>query len=236
LPFESVASGFYGKIPSRGDFLQKGLPRDFVSAWDAWLAASVARSREALGPRWTEAFMTAPFWRFHLAPGLCGEAAACGVMLPSVDRVGREFPLVLARVGAVPLGDAVSSRASGWFAAVEHLALDLLDHLLEPDVIADRLVELDTLFPLPGGYRQGGWRCAPGSLDSPFRSLPVEDLARFGIAGPAELGAWWSGGSDLVEPSELWCRGMPPPDGFAALLVGEWDGFGWGQAAPGEVV
>src|SRR5690606_36950533 len=29
--------GFYGKLPSRGDFVSRRLPADFIGQWDAWL-------------------------------------------------------------------------------------------------------------------------------------------------------------------------------------------------------
>ena len=49
LPLD-VRVGFYGKLPSRGDFLRESLPRDFVEAWDAWwqrgLVATQQRPQE----------------------------------------------------------------------------------------------------------------------------------------------------------------------------------------------
>lgn len=70
---------------------------------------------------------------------------------------------------------------------------------------------------------------------APLRDIPVEIVIDCGMVGPVDLGVWWSSGSDLVEPSVLWCRGLPSPDGFPALLVGNWDGFGWADGALGEV-
>ncbi len=46
--------------------------------------------------------MEAPIWRFLLPAGACGAQAALGVWLPSVDRVGRQFPLALCALA--PLG------------------------------------------------------------------------------------------------------------------------------------
>lgn len=226
---ESVETGFFGKIPSRGDFLQKGLPAGFVQAWDGWLEAAMARGRLALGVGWNDAFMTAPIWRFHLAAGLCGPEAACGIMLPSVDRVGRAFPLVLCRVGTVPLAPALASAAV-WFDAIEDLAFAVLEQALEPDAIVERMAGLDPLYPAAAVPLAGGLRIP---LTTPT-AFSLDLLARTGVAGVNGLGIWWSTGSDLVEPSLLWYRGMPSPDAFPALVVGDWDGFGWGHAPLGE--
>ena len=43
------AAGFYGKLPSEGDFVTRRLPWEFTSAWDAWLQQGVHASRAALG-------------------------------------------------------------------------------------------------------------------------------------------------------------------------------------------
>ena len=37
--------GFYGKLPSHGDFLRRRVSDAFVDAWDAWLRECLASSR-----------------------------------------------------------------------------------------------------------------------------------------------------------------------------------------------
>ncbi len=104
----AVIAGFYGKLPARGDFVRGALPRDFTDRWDAWLAPAIAGSRTRMGEDWLPAFLEAPVWRFILSAGLCGERAALGVMLPSVDRAGRYFPLTFAALfdaGTTPASD-----------------------------------------------------------------------------------------------------------------------------------
>jgi type VI secretion system protein ImpM len=104
----AVIAGFYGKLPARGDFVRGALPRDFTDKWDAWLAPAIAGSRASMGEAWLPAFLEAPVWRFALSPGLCGDRAALGLMLPSVDRAGRYFPLTFAALyqhGTTPEDD-----------------------------------------------------------------------------------------------------------------------------------
>ena len=92
----AVTVGFYGKLPSRGDFVRSGLPRDFTDRWDDWLQSVMSGSRTLMGDAWLPAFLEAPVWRFALPRGLCGRRAVLGVMLPSVDKAGRYFPLTFA--------------------------------------------------------------------------------------------------------------------------------------------
>ena len=96
-PLGAAKAGFYGKLPARGDFVSRRLPRSFVEPWDAWLQQGFASSRDHLGDGWLEAYLTSPIWRFVLAPGVCGPAGVAGVVMPSVDSVGRYFPLTIAQ-------------------------------------------------------------------------------------------------------------------------------------------
>ena len=88
--------GFFGKLPARGDFVGRRLDQAFRTAFDEWLQKSIATSKRQLGTAWLPAYLNAPIWRFVLGPNLCGSMPTLGVMMPSVDRVGRYFPLVIA--------------------------------------------------------------------------------------------------------------------------------------------
>jgi len=66
-----VHVGFYGKLPSHGDFLRRRVSDAFVDGWDAWLRECLASSRTALGAQWLDVYLTSPAWRFVCAPGAC---------------------------------------------------------------------------------------------------------------------------------------------------------------------
>ena len=91
------APGWYGKLAVLGDFASRRLPQHFVEACDAWLARGVEASRAQLGARWLDVYLTGPIWRFAWAPGVVDAQGWFGVMMPSVDKVGRYFPLLVAR-------------------------------------------------------------------------------------------------------------------------------------------
>ena len=97
--------GFYGKLPCRGDFLQRRVSQDFVDVWDAWLQESLHETRKRLDEAWLNTYLTGPVWRFGLSAGVCGEHTYIGILVPSVDRVGRYFPLT-------PSDRAYSGRTS----------------------------------------------------------------------------------------------------------------------------
>ena len=116
----------YGKMPALGDFLRLGAEPGFVTPWDLWLQGTLLAARQNLGPRFEACYMSAPVWRFSLPPGVAGPQGAVGVLMPSVDRVGRQFPLtLLAQTGQdaqAPLRNLIWQ--SPVLDAVEALALD----------------------------------------------------------------------------------------------------------------
>ncbi len=147
----SGAFGAFGKIPALGDFFRFGMAPGFVAAWDGWLQRGILAARDRLGEGWHDCYMTAPIWRFTLAPGLAGAGAALGVMMPSVDRVGRQFPLTLATAlpdGADPVATHFAAQAC--FHALETLALQALDDLPR-EGLAERLAAIAApSVPAPG--------------------------------------------------------------------------------------
>src|SRR5471030_951275 len=130
-----AGGGFYGKLPSEGDFVTRRLPWEFTSTWDDWLQQGMQASREALGARWLELYLSAPIWRFQFAPGVCGPQGWRGIFFASVDRVGRHFPLTLAVVdppGATPSLRTLSGQDEAW-RTLEDTALQALTPTLPID-------------------------------------------------------------------------------------------------------
>jgi len=119
--------GLYGKLPSHGDFLRRRVSDAFVTVWDSWLQECFAASREALGERWLDVYLTSPAWRFASAAGVLDDRPMLGLMVPSVDRVGRYFHLAV--VAGLPPGVDVVTAASAaepFFAGAERLLIDTL--------------------------------------------------------------------------------------------------------------
>lgn len=223
--------GLYGKLPARGDFIQRDLPRAFLDAWDDWLQQALSRSREHLGEGWLRHYLNSPVWRFVLSAGSCGSQPMAGLMMPSVDRVGRYFPLTLALPlprGADPL--ALLREGGHWFEQAEQLLLEALADDLELDRFIERVQSLGTpACPVaPASMAAGGqrWFCSldslarlPECLDGLLRPLLAQIFPRFTL--------WWSHGSQQIEPCLLVSAGLPPPAAFTALLAGDWDRYDW---------
>lgn len=222
-----MAAGFgaFGKVPALGDFFRLNLGQGFVAAWDAWLQATMTAAQARLGTDWEDRYMSAPIWRFALAAGQAGVSAMVGVMMPSVDRVGRKFPLTLAcpvpeeaPLRLLALQDAVLTR-------LEDLALDALDDDMTQDRLAAALATLAPLPPLaPSGVRQaaGGYVVTAGAAEA---LLPDLALA-LGPAAPVVF-------STAVEGAARLIAGPALPEG-AGLAAGLFDLSApyWSEAPP----
>jgi type VI secretion system protein ImpM len=144
---ERSDTGLYGKMPDQGDFVSRRLPAAFVQPWDAWLQACLAHSGTALGSDWDRLYRDAPVWRFLLAPGTCGASAWAGLVQPSVDRVGRYFPLTVAAElpSDVEVLDTMI-RAAAWYDAIERIAAAAFDNQVTVEGMAAQLKR--AVFPL----------------------------------------------------------------------------------------
>lgn len=224
------APGFYGKLPTLGDFVQRRLTPEFVARWDRWLQDSMLALHKALGAAWREIFAATPPWRFVLAPDVVSAHAWTGVLLPSCDRVGRLFPLTLALPCAGPLDLlATLERADGWFGALERLAYEALDTGLALSEFDTRLAQLDAA-PLQGAGRGGDatvpLRAANDALPLACQSDALAAHPRLAQAlaalhGPASV---WAGG---MPHTLLVLEQLPSPAQAVALLDGRWEAHGW---------
>jgi type VI secretion system protein ImpM len=176
-------------LPARGDFVRAGLPRDFTDAWDGWLSGVMAASRESAGDAWLPAFLEAPVWRFVLPAGMCGARAIIGLMMPSVDRVGRYFPLTFA---ALLDGGGSPSGMEAWLDRCEEAGLAALEQDLDPDRVRAMLgvPVLDESGPsviISEWWTEGSPRLQPTRMA--LRSLP-DAAAYAGMLGLAAENRW----------------------------------------------
>ncbi|MUZ74088.1 type VI secretion system-associated protein TagF [Agrobacterium vitis] len=115
--------GFFGKLPSHGDFLSEGLEREMVATLDGWIRGGLHACEQEFGAAWPELFSASPPWRFIVEKGVWGQVAHAGVMLASRDRVGRSFPLIImAQMHRFTHHPRTLFLDHTWFMAAEGLA------------------------------------------------------------------------------------------------------------------
>lgn len=216
-PPRVVRIGWFGKVPTVGDFVARNVAPELRARLDGWLERSIARSRDAMGEAWLPAFLEAPVWRFvlHATPGTGtgasagAGAATIGLMIPSVDRVGRYFPFVmLAELDRAPRTRDDLASADETLSLIEPHLLGVLDEAFDLDTF-----EYETS-RIARALRDGAVRpFAIAALDHAVPDMPVTAAA----TTPDETW-WWTEGADHRAAEFLRFDDMPPPDEFAALL------------------
>lgn len=199
-----LSIGWYGKLPSRGDFVGSGLPRGWLRTWDEWLQRALAHAAGELGSaELRERLAAMPSWHGLVRAAQPHEPAWCGVVVASADRVGRAFPLLVAEacdaalLDLAPLADlqARAQRVSAW-----------VDGTRAGSTPKEFDAALAALAAMP-------WPTAP---DAP---TPPENVAALRARVPAAASFWWrlDPAGDLSAPlAEAW----PPRE---ALLL-DWLG------------
>jgi len=193
--------GWFGKLPGMGDFAHRRLPEAFRSVWDQWLQRGLARSRNRHAD-WVERYLEAPVWCFALGPGVAGERGWMGVLMPSVDGVGRYFPFTLAveldaSAGTELRGEALTAALQWWTRGIQ-AALEGLDGDLDAlrfDAVLQRVFVVAKAFE----GREG---------DVEFLVLPLEGESL------------WLGDPASVAGIRMSSRGLPADEQFDALFLG----------------
>lgn len=237
----SGGTGFYGKMPDQGDFVSRQLAHAFVQRWDEWLQQCLAHCRTALGAEWDRLYRDAPVWRFLLAPGTCGTSAWAGLVQPSVDRVGRYFPLTVAAElpSDVEVLDTMI-RASAWYDAIERIAALAFDNQITVEGMERSLSAVP--FPIQ----------AIAYADSAEDTLPIAarevQAMKVGCPNGQDLGSvrnalredqvsvghnhcvWFNTNSGDMERVVLVTRTLPLSALSQALFDGRWGAHGWTSA------
>lgn len=230
-----VQPGIYGKLPMHGDFVHRNLPGTFISLWDEWLQLYIAGSQEKMGEEWLEIYLTSPIWRFVLSDGVIDENHWAGILLPSVDQVGRYYPLSI----VMPFPPKLSplefiTTQSNWYETLEEISLRALEQEFTVDDLLNEIgaVELNIF----SSHKKTGKTMDVNALqiDMEFEEqLPISvypfllDSMLSGVMNSYSV--WTTRGSERVSPSVFSIQGLPPANNLPAMMDGQWSYWGWPQ-------
>lgn len=219
--------GFYGKLPTYGDFIQKRLPTDFINPWHEWLQSGMVACRERDPDGWMTYYLNCPAWNFVLARGICGDQAVAGVTIPSVDRVGRYFNFTMASVLPADVEPAVFAGVhKAWFEGLENVALSVLEEELDQDgieaLINTSAAELSWVTPA-GATFDASSTMARVKSEEPcgVQDLLPELLDQLIAREQSPYSLWWHQGSSQVSAQLVSCAGLPDGDTYLGLMMDE---------------
>ncbi|CAN5907729.1 hypothetical protein BH11PSE8_BH11PSE8_34110 [soil metagenome] len=192
-----LAAGWLGKLPSTGDFASRRLDPVQVESLDRWLSSLMLALKEREPDRWLDAYLASPSWRFLWMPQAMASPwrgrAWIGVVIPSVDRVGRYFPLALIQpLDALPRTAAEIESAWRWLQRVDEAAADALDGDWTIEALEEELFRIGVpASASPENIDVGG--------DLVNLGASVQTLSLAGHASPGALFAF--------EARKLWAQG-----------------------------
>lgn len=213
-----TSTGFFGKVPAHGDFIERGLPQDFINTMDEWLRGAISCSQGALGADWLSTYLTCPIWRFGFGEGSLQDKQWLGILCPSVDSVGRYFPLVIATELNKGNIFAAFQRAKPWFEAAEALAISVLENGLQADDIEQQVNLIPTIEQTdnkPSPIEQYGW-LVHGDSGEAFGQLLGATHTQSAIS------LWETRGGEAHQASTFVAKSMPPAHYYTLFLTGRW--------------
>lgn len=192
-----IAAGWLGKLPSTGDFASRRLDPSQVESLDRWLSSLMLALKEREPDRWLDAYLASPSWRFLWMPQAMPPPwqgrAWIGVVIPSVDRVGRYFPLALIQpLDALPRTAAEMESAWRWLQKIDEAAADALDGDWTIEALEEELLRI-------GVPASSSLENIEASNDLANLGASVQTLSLAGHASPGALFAF--------QARELWAQG-----------------------------
>lgn len=202
----SIDACWFGKLPSIGDFVGRRMPHALATDWDYWLRSGLDQLRSEAPESWTQRFIHSPIW-FFLTPARVTGVPACGVIAPSVDRVGRFYPLtVMSLAGAQQQAMAEPATLSRFLAGAHAAVVDARRLPLSPDELDARLAALPSPFehraapampPLIADILADLEAASEATGAASPVAMPSADL-RSVLAKGADSSVWW------VSPTAQW--------------------------------
>lgn len=216
-----LAPGWHGKLPALGDFASRRLEPTVVARWDGWLAEGLNDLRQGDPAGWLDAYLASPSWRFLLLPGVLDGRCWAGVLMPSVDRVGRYFPLTILQ--ALPQPPAQVEPLLRWLHELDDVAADALQDDWDPERLDAALAQL----PAPAQPVVPGLPPMPPLEGVEIPLAGAADLMeRLALAGAAAWlqaaqgqAVWFSDAQGAGAPRLLRTAGLPSGAAFRRLFT-----------------
>ena len=203
--------GYFGKVPPTGDFISRNLDSAVKEGFDRWLGQGLEKSRQQLKENWLSSFLTAPVWRFLLDRQLEGGKLVAGIMMPSVDKVGRYFPFsLLVELESAPVDSALLAAADQLLTQFEDLLLSALAEDFDLDYF---------------DYQVG--MAARKLMGKDFAAEPLavkkfDEMRELGRhlhrLQPSGGSVWWTDGAEHRRADLLVHETMPAGGAFASML------------------
>jgi len=235
---DNIVTGLYGKLPAHGDFVHRNLPDNFVNVWDEWLQHYIAGTKEQIGENWLNLYLTSPMWRYMLSEGTIDDSAWSGIVLPSVDKVGRYFPFSIATKlpsNINPLEFLLNDNS--WFNDIETLSLEALETNISVEAVIDLIDDVEISYTKL--YTRSENSTENMAENNPIVISMVDEKQTSSTSSYmldivlqnsfSSYSAWTTKGSEQVSPVLFYTQGLPDISGLSTMITGLWQQGSWRQ-------
>lgn len=140
---------WFGKIPAVGDFCGDSMPQAVESELDRWISDCLRNCEQLYGQDWLQLYFSAPMSGFYWPSGVCrslGQNHAVGILMPSVDKAGRAYPLIVLQVlEPQPNPEQTKVSLQQWLMKVHTICSQTLEDDWPPEALNQALSELPIL-------------------------------------------------------------------------------------------
>ncbi len=167
----ALAPAWFGKLPTYGDFIGRHMAQAFQGEWDYWVRSGLDQLRSEEPSLWVERYTHSPLWNFICSSSFSGQPM-CGVVAPSMDRVGRYFPIaVLAIAEGEHRGFSQDGALLDFFSGASAAVIDARRLTMGADDFERRLAAL----PWP-------FQATTDAVSAPANAI-ADILSDLGLAG-----------------------------------------------------
>ncbi|MDE8602967.1 type VI secretion system-associated protein TagF [Marinomonas sp. RSW2] len=216
--------GIYGKVPAHPDFISDTLHADISNELYDWAQTVMFHSREKMSEsKWLPAYLVSPIWRMVVPKNELRTHEWVGVMVPSVDALGRYFPLFIVfetEFKSLTV-EWLFKECTDLFKVMEEVAMSALQQQLNflqlKRLLANKLE----------GFNFGQELVLPNSLNSEALEFSCEQPSTSNnvfLQRPlAQLDGvllWTSSDINKYQKPFFKCRDLPIPSEYEFLLTG----------------
>lgn len=130
----------YGKLPAHGDFISRGMDQQSEAAVDASLTRCVEDAQTRWAAEFRDTYLSAQPWLFSSENG-------SAIVIPSIDKVGRIFPLYVAVLKSIVLQSLYDA------------AIEAISEARNADSLLETLEDTSEVRAHSPGEPEGRWFC-----------------------------------------------------------------------------
>jgi len=212
--------GWFGKLPSVGDFAGRGIPQPLQEIVHGWTSSGMTALAKLYPREWRDAYLVSPVWHFVINPFIWDKSALVGCITPSLDKVGRCSPLLVLRSFNTERLNEVLPPKSRWLYRIDTVLRRIVAEQIMVESVLDILEQQNDFEDYLGNTGSIlSELCIIDGTESQSEWFSWPDLFSL-FSERADRSFWWAEPSPKLPPRQIIHRGLPDDSLFCLLMTG----------------